>query len=78
MIKFFFGDVSTLYKSGNTTVDLKLDTYSNVSTKVIVLPYTKVACSFKIPDHKFGKLDVQYIHPFFFLFFHLLMPKFNF
>ena len=69
MIKSFFGDVSTLYKSGNTTVDLKLDTYSNVSTKVIVLPYTKVACSFKIPDHKFGKLDVQYIHPFFFSFF---------
>ena len=49
MIKSFFGDVGTLYKSGNTTVDLKLDTYSNVSTKVIALPYTKVACSFKIP-----------------------------
>lgn len=64
--QIFFGDVSTLYKSGNTTVDLKLDTHSNVSTKVTahdILPCTKVACSFKIPDHKSGKLDVQYLHP---------------
>ncbi|KAF5461763.1 hypothetical protein F2P56_017837 [Juglans regia] len=64
--QFFLGDISTLYKSGNTTVDVKVDTYSNVSTKVTVsdiLPSTKAAISFKIPDHKSGKLDVQYLHP---------------
>jgi voltage-dependent anion channel protein 2 len=55
-----------LYKQGNTVVDVKVDTSSNVSTKVTVndiLPSTKVSCSFRIPDHKSGKLDVQYLHP---------------
>lgn len=64
--QFFFGDINTLYKSGNTTVDVKVDTYSNVSTKVTVndiLPSTKAVFSFRIPDHKSGKLDVQYLHP---------------
>jgi len=64
--QIFFGDINTLYKSGNTTVDVKVDTYSNVSTKVTVsdiFPITKAAFSFKIPDHKSGKLDVQYLHP---------------
>ncbi|KAG5225800.1 mitochondrial outer membrane protein [Salix suchowensis] len=63
--KFFFGDISTLYKSENTVVDVKVDTYSIVSTKVTVndiFPSTKAAISFKIPDHKSGKLDVQYLH----------------
>nr|POF06396.1 mitochondrial outer membrane protein porin 4 [Quercus suber] len=65
--QIFVGDINTLYKSGKTTVDVKVDTYSNVSTKVIlsdILPSTKAAFSFKIPDHKSGKLDVQYIHPY--------------
>ncbi|KAB2604844.1 mitochondrial outer membrane protein porin 4 [Pyrus ussuriensis x Pyrus communis] len=64
--EIFIGDVNTLYKSRNTTVDVKVDTYSNVATKVTlsdVLPCTKVALSFRIPDHKSGKLDVQYLHP---------------
>ncbi|PQQ01686.1 mitochondrial outer membrane protein porin 4 [Prunus yedoensis var. nudiflora] len=56
--QIFVGDINTLYKSGNTTVD--------VSTKVTVsdiLPSTKAVFSFRIPDHKSGKLDVQYLHP---------------
>lgn len=64
--QIFIGDLSTIYKSGNTTVDVKVDTYSNVTTKVTVsnlLPSTKAALSFKIPDNKSGKLDVQYLHP---------------
>ncbi|XP_050375261.1 mitochondrial outer membrane protein porin 4 [Argentina anserina] len=64
--QIFVGDINTLYKSRNTTVDVKVDTYSNVSTKITqtdILPKTKVACSFKIPDHKSGKLDVKYLHP---------------
>ncbi|KAA0058287.1 mitochondrial outer membrane protein porin 4 [Cucumis melo var. makuwa] len=64
--QIFIGDISTLYKSGKTTVDVKVDTYSNVSTKVTVtdiLPTTKATLSFRVPDHKSGKLDVQYFHP---------------
>ncbi|CAI9098518.1 OLC1v1035183C1 [Oldenlandia corymbosa var. corymbosa] len=62
----FVGDISTQHKSGNTTVDLKVDTYSNVSTKVTlndVFSSTKVAFGFSIPDHKSGKLEVHYAHP---------------
>lgn len=64
--QIFIGDISTLYKSGKTTVDVKVDTYSNVSTKVTVtdiLPTTKATLSFRVPDHKSGKLDIQYFHP---------------
>ncbi|XP_054821022.1 mitochondrial outer membrane protein porin 6 [Prosopis cineraria] len=64
--QIFVGDINTLYKSGNTTVDVKIDTYSSVSTKVTVhdiFSNTKAALSFSIPDHKSGKLDVQYLHP---------------
>lgn len=61
--QIFIGDISTQYRSGNTVVDVKVDTYSNVSTKVTVeeaLPGIKAALSFNIPDHKSGKLDVHY------------------
>ncbi|XP_010536913.1 PREDICTED: mitochondrial outer membrane protein porin 4-like [Tarenaya hassleriana] len=64
--EFFFGDLSTVYKGQNTVVDMKIDTYSNVSTKVTVnnlLPTAKASISFRIPDHKSGELDVQYVHP---------------
>ncbi|GAY37135.1 hypothetical protein CUMW_026730 [Citrus unshiu] len=64
--EIFIGDINSVYKSGNTTVDVKVDTYSNVSTKVTmvdILPSTKAALSFRIPDHKSGKLDLQYLHP---------------
>lgn len=46
-------------------MDVKVDTYSKVSTKVTVneiLASTKAVFSFDIPDHKSGKLDVQYLH----------------
>ncbi|KAK9705829.1 hypothetical protein RND81_07G085200 [Saponaria officinalis] len=61
--QLFIGDISSLYKSGNTTVDLKVNTYSNIFTKVTVeeaLPGIKAALSFNIPDHKSGKVDVSY------------------
>jgi len=35
--KLFVGDISTLYKSGNTTVDVKVDTYSNVRNRSLLL-----------------------------------------
>ncbi|XP_073225460.1 mitochondrial outer membrane protein porin 4-like [Cicer arietinum] len=58
--QFFSGDINTLYKSGNVIVDVKVDTYSNVSTKVTlndVFRCKKVALSFNIPDHKSGKVS---------------------
>lgn len=61
--QIFIGDISTQYKSGNVTVDVKVDTYSNVATKVTVdeaLPGVKAALSFNIPDQKSGKLDLHY------------------
>ncbi|XP_042491445.1 mitochondrial outer membrane protein porin 4-like [Macadamia integrifolia] len=64
--QFFLGDISTQYKSGKTTVDVKVDTRSNVSTTITtneIFPRTRMALNFKIPDHKSGKLDVQYLHP---------------
>lgn len=64
--QIFLGDISAQYKSGRTIVDVKVDTYSNVSTKVTVhevMPCTKAVLSFDVPDHKSGKLDVQYLHP---------------
>ncbi|XP_020587649.1 mitochondrial outer membrane protein porin 6 [Phalaenopsis equestris] len=60
----FVGDISTNYKNGKTTVDVKVDTNSNVSTTVTVneiISGAKTAFSFKIPDQKSGKLDVQYL-----------------
>lgn len=31
--QIFIGDINTLYKSGNVTVDVKVDTYSNVRSR---------------------------------------------
>ncbi|GLT97523.1 hypothetical protein SLE2022_150820 [Rubroshorea leprosula] len=61
----FFGGINTVYKSGSTRVDVKVNTYSDVSTKVTVndlLPSSKVAYRFKTPDHKSGKLEIEYLH----------------
>lgn len=44
---------------------MKVDTYSNVSTKVTlddVFHGTKATISFNVPDNKSGKLDVHYFH----------------
>lgn len=63
--QIFVGDISTQYRCGRTTVDVKVDTYSNVSTKVTlddVLHGTKATISFNVPDNKSGKLDVHYFH----------------
>lgn len=61
--QIFIGDISTQYRSGNITVDVKVDTYSYVATKITydeALPGIKTALSFNIPDQKSGKLDVHY------------------
>ncbi|XP_042461267.1 mitochondrial outer membrane protein porin 6-like [Zingiber officinale] len=61
----FLGDISTQYRSGKTLVDVKVDTNSNISTTISVdelLAGAKTKLSFKLPDQKSGKLDVQYFH----------------
>lgn len=35
--EIFIGDINSVYKSGNTTVDVKVDTYSNVSEDLAIL-----------------------------------------
>ncbi|KAL8467796.1 hypothetical protein ACS0TY_031145 [Phlomoides rotata] len=62
--QIFVGDIRSVYRNRKTTVDVKVDTYSSVSTKVTydVGPGTKAAISFSVPDHKSGKLDVDYLH----------------
>ncbi|KAL8226289.1 hypothetical protein R6Q59_000163 [Mikania micrantha] len=61
--QIFLGDVSAQYKSGKSVVDVKVDTYSNVSTKVTVhevMPSTKAILSFDVPDHKSGKINKEH------------------
>ncbi|KAF6139062.1 hypothetical protein GIB67_010788 [Kingdonia uniflora] len=59
------GDIGLQYKYNNNIIDVKVDTESNVSTTFTIteiLPSTKVIASFKVPDYKSSKLDVQYSH----------------
>ncbi|TYH95232.1 hypothetical protein ES332_A12G092100v1 [Gossypium tomentosum] len=59
------GDVAALYKYKNTQFDVKVETDSNISTTLTfteILPSTKTIASFKVPDYKSGKLEVQYFH----------------
>eukprot|EP01018_Ginkgo_biloba_P006393 Gb_20078 [translate_table: standard] len=61
----FSGDLNTQYKYQNATVDVKVDTDSNISTTVTfneLIPRAKTVVSFKIPDQKSGKVDLQYLH----------------
>ncbi|KAF8780082.1 hypothetical protein HU200_001738 [Digitaria exilis] len=61
----FIGDIRTQHKSGRTTVDVIIDSDSKVFTTVTVdeaLTGLKTSFSFKVPDHKSGKLDLQYAH----------------
>lgn len=63
--ELFIGDIKTQHKSGRTTVDVKIDSDSKVSTTVTVdevLTGLKTSFSFRVPDQKSGKLDLQYLH----------------
>ncbi|KVI08917.1 mitochondrial outer membrane protein porin 2-like [Cynara cardunculus var. scolymus] len=59
------GDVGALYKYRNTLIDVKFDTQSNIATTLTfteIVPSTKTIASFKLPDFKCGKFEVQYFH----------------
>eukprot|EP01018_Ginkgo_biloba_P003799 Gb_17769 [translate_table: standard] len=63
--ELFSGDIGTQYKYQSATVDVKVDTNSNICTTVTVdeiIPHAKAVFSFKIPDQNSGKVDLQYLH----------------
>ncbi|BFG26731.1 mitochondrial outer membrane protein porin of 34 kDa [Prunus yedoensis var. nudiflora] len=63
--ELFLADVNTQLKNKNITTDIKVDTDSNLSTTVTVdqpAPGLKAIFSFKVPDQRSGKVELQYLH----------------
>ncbi|CAI9272725.1 unnamed protein product [Lactuca saligna] len=63
--EIFLADVNTQLKRNNITADVKVDTNSNLSTTITVdeaAPGLKTILSFKVPDQRSGKLELQYLH----------------
>ncbi|XP_061355749.1 outer plastidial membrane protein porin-like [Gastrolobium bilobum] len=63
--ELFVADVNTQLKNKNVTTDIKVDTDSNLFTTVTVhepAPGLKTIVSFKVPDQRSGKVEVQYLH----------------
>ncbi|CAN4081705.1 unnamed protein product [Withania somnifera] len=61
----FLADVNTQLKNKNVTTDIKVDTNSNLLTTITVdeaAPGLKTILSFRVPDQRSGKLEVQYLH----------------
>ncbi|XP_004489372.1 outer plastidial membrane protein porin-like [Cicer arietinum] len=66
--ELFVADVNTQLKNRNITTDIKVDTDSNLSTTITVnepAPGVKTVLSFRIPDQRSGKVEVQYLHDYF-------------
>ncbi|XAR51774.1 hypothetical protein NMG60_11006506 [Bertholletia excelsa] len=63
--ELFLADVNTQLKNRNITTDIKVDTNSNLFTTVTLDEPAyglKTILSFKVPDQRSGKLEVQYLH----------------
>ncbi|KAK6913219.1 Eukaryotic porin/Tom40 [Dillenia turbinata] len=61
----FLADVNTQLKNKNITTDIKVDTSSNLFTTITVDEPTrdlKAIFSFKVPDTRSGKMELQYLH----------------
>ncbi|GAA0163598.1 voltage-gated ion channel [Lithospermum erythrorhizon] len=61
----FLADVNTQLKNKNVTTDIKVDTSSNLFTTVTVdepAPGLKTILSFRVPDQRSGKFELQYLH----------------
>ncbi|KAA0053740.1 hypothetical protein IC582_008873 [Cucumis melo] len=61
----FLADVNTQLKNKNITTDIKVDTSSNLVTTITVdepAPGLKAIFSFKVPDQRSGKVELQYLH----------------
>lgn len=58
-------DVNTQLKNKNVTTDIKVDTNSNLLATITVdeaAPGLKTILSFRVPDQRSGKLELQYLH----------------
>ncbi|XP_044490149.1 mitochondrial outer membrane protein porin of 36 kDa-like [Mangifera indica] len=63
--ELFLADVSSQLKNKNITTDIKVDTNSNLFTTITVdepAPGLKSIFSFRIPDQRSGKVELQYQH----------------
>ncbi|KAA8533014.1 hypothetical protein F0562_032869 [Nyssa sinensis] len=63
--ELFLADVNTQLKNKNITTDIKVDTNSNLFTTITIdepAPGLKTIFSFKVPDQKSGKVELQYLH----------------
>ncbi|KAE9454543.1 hypothetical protein C3L33_13552, partial [Rhododendron williamsianum] len=63
--ELFLADVSTQLKNKNITTDIKVDTNSNLLTTITIdepAPGLKTIFSFKVPDQRSGKVELQYLH----------------
>ncbi|KAJ6721801.1 MITOCHONDRIAL OUTER MEMBRANE PROTEIN PORIN 3 [Salix viminalis] len=61
----FLADISSQLKNKNITTDVKVDTNSNLLTTITIdepAPGLKTIFSFKVPDQRSGKLELQYQH----------------
>ncbi|KAH7833359.1 hypothetical protein Vadar_005492 [Vaccinium darrowii] len=61
----FLADVATQLKNKNITTDIKVDTNSNLLTTITIdepAPGLKTIFSFKVPDQRSGKVELQYLH----------------
>uniref|UniRef100_A0A7N0U7X2 Uncharacterized protein n=1 Tax=Kalanchoe fedtschenkoi TaxID=63787 RepID=A0A7N0U7X2_KALFE len=61
----FLADVNTQIKHKNITTDIKVDTNSNLFSTITVdepTPGLKTIFSFKVPDQRSGKIELQYLH----------------
>ncbi|OAY61454.1 mitochondrial outer membrane protein porin of 36 kDa [Manihot esculenta] len=63
--ELFLADVSSQFKNKNITTDVKVDTNSNLFTTITVdepAPGLKSIFSFRVPDQRSGKVELQYQH----------------
>jgi len=63
--ELFLADVNTQLKNKNITTDIKVDTSSNLFTTITVdqpAPGLKAIVSFRVPDQRSGKVELQYLH----------------
>ncbi|KAF5741623.1 Voltage dependent anion channel 1 [Tripterygium wilfordii] len=63
--ELFVADVNTQLKNKNVTTDIKVDTSSNLLTTITVdepAPGLKTIFSFRVPDQRSGKVELQYRH----------------
>jgi len=63
--ELFLADVNTQLKNKNITTDVKVDTNSNLFTTITIdepAPGLKTIFSFRVPDQRSGKVELQYLH----------------